>query len=97
MILVIEAARVCVDGGDELCHDRQLVDDRINGGLAHAMPVGVLQVQVDLGMRFAIDGVTQHVGGVHDRIGPTSDTNAELEWVQQLDDCGALHAAILLA
>ncbi len=90
MILVIQAAHLCVDSGDELRHARQLVDDRINGGLAQAAPVGILQVQVDLGMRLAVDGVTQHVGGMHDHLGPTSDTGTKLEWVQQLDNCDAL-------
>jgi hypothetical protein len=41
-------------------------------------------------MHLAVDGVTQHVGGMHNRLGPTSDTGAELEWVQQLDNCDAL-------
>jgi hypothetical protein len=27
---------------------------------------------------------------VHDRLGPTGDTDAKLEWVQQLGDCVAL-------
>ncbi len=44
MILVIYAACPCVDGDDELRHARQLVDDRVNGGLAQVVPVGVLQV-----------------------------------------------------
>jgi hypothetical protein len=30
-------------------------------------------------MCLAVDGVTEHVGGVHDRFGPTSDTSAELK------------------
>ncbi len=90
VIFVIHAARLCVDGGDERHHARELVDNRINGGMAQATPIGVLQVEVDLVMRLAVNGVTQHVGGVHDRLGPTSDTGTELEWVQQLDDCGAL-------
>ncbi len=76
MILVIQAARLCVDGDNESFHARQLVDDRINGDLAQAAPIGVLEVQVDLDMRFVVDGVTQHVGDVHDRLGPTNDTGA---------------------
>jgi hypothetical protein len=49
---------MCVDGGDESHHARQLVDDRINGSLAQVAPIGVLQVQVDLGMCLVVDGVT---------------------------------------
>jgi hypothetical protein len=35
-------------------------------------------------MRLVVDGVTQHVRGVHDRLGPAGDTCAELEWVQSM-------------
>jgi hypothetical protein len=41
-------------------------------------------------MRLTIDGVTHHVGGVHDRLGLTNDIGVELDWVQQFDDCDAL-------
>ncbi len=58
VILVIHAAGLCVDGGDESRHDRQLVNNQINGGLAQVAPVGVLQVQVNLDMRLTVDGVT---------------------------------------
>jgi hypothetical protein len=41
-------------------------------------------------MCLAVDGVTQHVGGVHNRLSPIGDTSAELEWVQQLGNYVAL-------
>jgi hypothetical protein len=48
---------------------------------------GVLQVQVNLGMRITVDGVMQHVGSIHDCLGPTGDTCPELEWVHEFGDC----------
>ncbi len=90
MVLIIQAARLCVDGGNKPRHAQQLDDDRINGCLAQAAPIGVLQVQVNLSMRLAVNGVTHQVGGVHDRLRPAGNTGAELEWVHQLDDCGTL-------
>jgi hypothetical protein len=47
-------------------------------------------------MRFMVNGVTHHVGGVHDCLGPIDDIGAELEWVQQLSDYDALPVLVEL-
>ncbi len=66
---------------DKPRHARQLINDQVNGGLVQATPVGILHVQVDLDMRLAVDGVTWHVGGMHDHLSPAGNTGAWVEWV----------------